>query len=716
MKGKILLGMGIVLVAFAAILMMPGSHAATINVPNDYASIYEAVNHSNNGDTVRVYAGTYDETTTIEVNKTITIQGNGTDTIVNGKGLTILFNVTADNVNITGFTIWNATEGITVSANYTDIYDCTLKNNTYGVYFNTGNHSKVRNCIIENNTKYGVYLGGENYLEVYNNTIRNNTQYGVYLYYGSYHLIANNTIEYNGNGDDYGGIYVGANLRSCIVGNNIHDNNQDGVYFAGLIEGTDSTKLHYNNFKDNVAYGVETAQIGVNAQYNCWYNTTASAWGGTPSCTGVDNISSGVNATPHYKGYVTNAYAEYVDAATNTINITSGYDANIVYKAAAAKWFMFADFSTIPYGSVSGYTPLRLYKAFNTTFASTEWINISLYYDTSDFPAGTSESRIKGIWHYNISSGGWEQAPVTGKNTTANYAYANFTYPAALSPILVMSNKLPDPEFTYTPANPKVGDVVYFDATNSTDPDGYISTYRWDFGDTNRGGGVKISHVYNSAGDYDVVLTVTDNAGDTETYTKTINISAYTPVTPGIGVAVGSGQYTLTVNIVYSNGLPASGAIVKLYGGNILLGTATTTNGIAAFNNVEGIYKITAEKDGYKTAVGYVTVSSDTSATLILSKERVSVSVAGMTYGQWAIAILILLGLITTIMTGVGGAYKKHYKTALLFYIFAFILAVVFPFASLITFNWWYAVIPLILILLTIGINWDEFRRDMQGW
>ncbi|MCE2572367.1 S8 family serine peptidase [Motilimonas eburnea] len=50
-----------------------------------------------------------------------------------------------------------------------------------------------------------------------------------------------------------------------------------------------------------------------------------------------------------------------------------------------------------------------------------------------------------------------------------------------------------------------------FDATTSSDSDGSITSYHWDFGDGNTGSGVNISHSYAVEGTYNIVLTVTDD-------------------------------------------------------------------------------------------------------------------------------------------------------------------------------------------------------------
>lgn len=59
------------------------------------------------------------------------------------------------------------------------------------------------------------------------------------------------------------------------------------------------------------------------------------------------------------------------------------------------------------------------------------------------------------------------------------------------------------------------GHVMRFDASASSDPDGRVTRYDWDFGDGNArpDGGVKPAHIYEYPGAFTVTLTVTDNEG-----------------------------------------------------------------------------------------------------------------------------------------------------------------------------------------------------------
>ncbi|MEW5760135.1 MAG: PQQ-binding-like beta-propeller repeat protein [Candidatus Thermoplasmatota archaeon] len=62
-----------------------------------------------------------------------------------------------------------------------------------------------------------------------------------------------------------------------------------------------------------------------------------------------------------------------------------------------------------------------------------------------------------------------------------------------------------------------LGEICYFDANASFDPDGTITNYTWDFGDGSFGYGKNVSHNYTVAAVYMVKLIVTDDFGKNST-------------------------------------------------------------------------------------------------------------------------------------------------------------------------------------------------------
>ena len=85
-----------------------------------------------------------------------------------------------------------------------------------------------------------------------------------------------------------------------------------------------------------------------------------------------------------------------------------------------------------------------------------------------------------------------------------------------------------------------------FDATASSDPDGSIVAYTWDFGDGTSGSGMTTSHTY-AAGTYTAELTVKDDKGATAGASKQVSpaaapnqkpTAAFTPTPSGLTVGV----------------------------------------------------------------------------------------------------------------------------------------------------------------------------------
>ncbi len=82
-----------------------------------------------------------------------------------------------------------------------------------------------------------------------------------------------------------------------------------------------------------------------------------------------------------------------------------------------------------------------------------------------------------------------------------------------LPPIAVLNTELDSSEAPL---------IISLDANESSDPDGQIISYNWDFGDGSTDTGANVSHTYLNAGIYTVTLTVTDNEGDSAIITETV--------------------------------------------------------------------------------------------------------------------------------------------------------------------------------------------------
>ncbi|GCE76119.1 PKD domain-containing protein [Cellulomonas biazotea] len=83
-------------------------------------------------------------------------------------------------------------------------------------------------------------------------------------------------------------------------------------------------------------------------------------------------------------------------------------------------------------------------------------------------------------------------------------------------------NQGPVAAFTATPNHL----VVAVDASASTDADGTIASYAWDFGDGGTATGATASHTYAADGTYTITLVTTDDDGDTGTTTREVAVAA----------------------------------------------------------------------------------------------------------------------------------------------------------------------------------------------
>ncbi|MEM7220381.1 MAG: PKD domain-containing protein [Pseudomonadota bacterium] len=110
-------------------------------------------------------------------------------------------------------------------------------------------------------------------------------------------------------------------------------------------------------------------------------------------------------------------------------------------------------------------------------------------------------------------------------------------------------NMAPTASFSTTPASGDAPLVVAFNALTSSDADGSIVGYAWDFGDGNTGDGSTTSHTYNTPGGYTATLTVTDDDGASATASATINVTM-APTAPTITTAPAS--------VTVTEGQPAS--------------------------------------------------------------------------------------------------------------------------------------------------------------
>jgi parallel beta-helix repeat protein len=199
-----------------------------IVVPDELATIQEAVDSANPGDTIFVRSGTYFENVVIK--KPVTLIGeDASTTVIDGKQLSSTMYVQANNVVVSNFTLQNSKT----------------------VYPGSGVHI------------YGKYN------TVVGNIIENNL-IGIYLYYSQNNTLANNRIS-----NSYYGVWADhVSSNNTIIGNTIFSNRQAGVH-AGLA--SDNNTISANIFHNNT-YGLFLPTSYNEVFHNNFVNNTHHAW------------------------------------------------------------------------------------------------------------------------------------------------------------------------------------------------------------------------------------------------------------------------------------------------------------------------------------------------------------------------------------------------------------------------------------------------------
>jgi len=251
----------------------------------DYGTLTEALENASPGETIEVYAGTYDETVVVDLS--VDIIGNGSaDTIVDGNGGGTVFNVSGEDVTISGLNVTSGNFGIHLQwANNSVVSNCIITDNyRIGIYINWSTMVNVTGCNVSHNGD-GVFIRNTTWTDVHDSSICKNMRgggtwndgirfdsvvenvtlwgndiygngYGVDLDdpYDNEHywdiMIANNTIV----GSEYNNIFVDHLNRSTFAGNLI---DRAGSY--GLsISASQWLEIDRNRIHRNTNYGIQS--------------------------------------------------------------------------------------------------------------------------------------------------------------------------------------------------------------------------------------------------------------------------------------------------------------------------------------------------------------------------------------------------------------------------------------------------------------------------
>jgi parallel beta-helix repeat protein len=264
------------------------------NPAENFTRIQDAINASNDGDTIFVYNGMYYEN--IIVNKTINLMGeNKETTVIDGGGLGDVVYVCANWVNVTGLMVTNC--GNTWEPDYDagmelfrsqncSIFDNKFSNNNiYGIYLSDSINNEITFNIILDNA-YGICLNSSLNNNISDNNVSGHPNSGIYILSSINNTLSNNNISSNSHG-----ISLESSSNTVITNNNIANNSQRSIY----VESSSNLKITGNNVSHTFISIVLVLSNKSIIQYNNIWNSNSAIglYSSSNNSVSGNNISNG---------------------------------------------------------------------------------------------------------------------------------------------------------------------------------------------------------------------------------------------------------------------------------------------------------------------------------------------------------------------------------------------------------------------------------------
>lgn len=302
----------------------------------NYTSIQEAVNNSQNGDTIVVSPGIYIEN--VNVNKEIAIISK-TDVsgdrlnrtyVIGAVPTNDVFSINSNNVKITGFHIMGGPSGINayqeVGLYLEGVQNCSLSNNTLmlndvGIGLNNSQGNFLDNNRISLGST-GIILSRSNENKLSNNLVETNDE-GILLDNSTNNTLMNNTAESN----DIGVLL--ATSKTNTLGYNSISRNSYGIVLEDMAESNTLTNNSlYMNGLGMYLRGSTGNMISLNKFFNfinavdegtnSWNSSSAgNKW---KDYNGTDADGNGIGDTP----YIVNQTTGSIDYMPLANNVSSG--------------------------------------------------------------------------------------------------------------------------------------------------------------------------------------------------------------------------------------------------------------------------------------------------------------------------------------------------------------------------------------------------------